>query len=71
MAQDGQTTETLNLRVDSGEMSNAAQESETVQLMTVPNNSLNKLNDMSRWKRPVTMGGSSCPISSAKRVAAL
>lgn len=46
VAQDGQTTETLNLRVDSGEMSNAAQESETVQLMTVPNNSLNKLNDM-------------------------
>ena len=27
VAQDGQTTETLNLRVDSGEMSNAAQES--------------------------------------------
>ena len=26
VAQDGQTTETLNLRVDSGEMSNAAQE---------------------------------------------
>ena len=25
VAQDGQTTETLNLRVDSGEMSNAAQ----------------------------------------------
>ena len=46
VAQDGRATETLNLRVDSGEMSNAAQESETVQLMTVPNNSLNKLNDM-------------------------
>jgi len=46
VAQDGQTTETLNLRVDSGEMSNAAQESETVQLMTVPNDSLNILNDM-------------------------
>ena len=43
VAQDGRATETLNLRVDSGEMSNAAQESETVQLMTVPNNSLNKL----------------------------
>ena len=40
VAQDGRATETLNLRVDSGEMSNAAQESETVQLMTVPNNSL-------------------------------
>ena len=46
VTQDGQTTETLNLRVDSGEMSNAAQESETVQLMTVPNDSLNILNDM-------------------------
>lgn len=43
---DGRTTETLNLRVDSAEMSNAAQESETIQLMAVPNNSLNKLNDM-------------------------
>ena len=46
VAKDGQATETLNLRVDSGEMSNAAQESETVQLMTVPNDSLNILNDM-------------------------
>ena len=46
VAEDGQATETLNLRVDSGEMSNAAQESETVQLMTVPNDSLNILNDM-------------------------
>ena len=46
VAQDGRATETLNLRVDSGEMSNAAQESETVQLMTVPNDSLNILNDM-------------------------
>lgn len=46
VAEDGQATETLNLRVDSGEMSNAAQESETVQLMTVPNDSLNILNNM-------------------------
>lgn len=51
VAEDGQATETLNLRVDSGEMSNAAQESETVQLMTVPNDSLNILNDMVTLER--------------------
>ena len=46
IAADGKASETLNLRVDNGTMSNSAQESETVQLMTVPEDSLGSLNDM-------------------------
>ncbi|TPF90651.1 ABC transporter permease [Bifidobacterium sp. UTBIF-56] len=46
IAADGKTSETLNLRVDNGTMSNSAEESETVQLMTVPEDSLAALNDM-------------------------
>ncbi|WP_181162337.1 FtsX-like permease family protein [Bifidobacterium sp. UTBIF-68] len=53
---DGKTSETLDLRVDNGTMSNSAQESETVQLMTVPEDSLAALNDMVTL-RPADDGG--------------
>ena len=73
VAQDGQTAETLNLRVDSGEMSNAAQESETVQLMTVPNDSLNILERYgTRWNKSWRMmDGLGCQYLRQSRVAAL
>ena len=46
LASDGKTRETLNVRIESGELAGTSGESESIQLTVVPRDSLNKLNDM-------------------------
>ena len=48
---DGRTAETLDFRLESGEITNGDGRSESVQLMVIPDDELNRLNDMVSLQR--------------------